>query len=75
MDSPNEKAAWWRLKNFNAVSFRNQFVIYGVFVTVLGLARTALGQMKGLMGFVAWEAVYLPLVAVLALVLACQKED
>jgi hypothetical protein len=73
--SPNEKAAWWRPSNFNAVAFRNQFLIYGVFVTTLGLLRTLLGQMKGLMGFLAWEAVYLPLVAVLALVLACRKED
>lgn len=83
----NEKAASraaskkidWRV--FRA-RFRAQFIGYGVFVSALGLIRTLLGQLGGIDGlrdfleaFTAWEIVYLPLVAVLAAVLAYRAKD
>lgn len=58
-----------------AKAFWRQFAIYSVFVTTLGLLRLMLGQVNGLMGFLAWEAVYIPVCAVLALVLAYRHPD
>lgn len=55
--------------------FKAQFLLYGAFVTAAGLIRCLVGQVNGLMGFLAWEAVYLPLVAALALVLAYRVRD
>lgn len=62
-------------KRFNWATFRAQFVINGVFITALGMGRLALGQINGFMGLLAWWAVYMPLVAALALVLAYRRGD
>lgn len=72
MMTPNEKAAWWRLQFWPV--FRRQFLIYGFFVTLMAFTRMLLGQVHAdFMGFLSWEAVYLPLVAVLAAVLAYRE--
>ncbi len=77
VDSVNEKAAsraaidW---QSFRA-RFLTQFLLYGAFVTVSGTLRACLGQIGGFYGFLAWEAIYLPLAAVLAAVLAYRAKD
>lgn len=52
------------------LEFRRQFVVYGAMLTAVGIARVAIGQLDGLMDFLAWEVVYLPLAALLALYVA-----
>lgn len=72
----NKKAASGAArKQFSWLEFRRQFAVYAVFLSAMGLIRTLLGQMEGLTGFLAWEAVYLPIAALLALVLAYRTRD
>ncbi len=73
--APNEKAAWWRLNENQQREFWRQLFVYAVFITAIGIVRTLIGQLNGFMGFIAWEAVYIPLCVVLALVLAYRTKD
>lgn len=55
--------------------FWKHFATYGAMVSAIGAIRAAIGQLDGFMGWLAWEAVYMPLCAVLALVLAYRTKD
>lgn len=59
-------AGFWR-------KFAPHFVTYGVFITALGVFHGF--KDRDVMAFLAWELVYLPLVAVLAAVLAYRTKD
>lgn len=71
--NPNEKAAWWRPRTFNRQEFFRQFFIYGAMLTASGIIRISTdhsGMHKSLVGFLAWEMIYLPVAASVAAFLA-----
>lgn len=73
--SEKEKAALGAASRFDWRMFGIQFAVYATFITATGLVRWWLGQLNGFIGFLAWETVYVPMVAVLALVLAYRRAD